>query len=143
MANRVILCIGTKKGLFVAESAIVSVPLRVPLAVGANRMLTEQLDLAARLAPQLLVWLKSPLTVMPLIAIGIVELFDNVAIWAGLVIPIFWLPKLKLLGERVRLTIPVPLSVTTCGLPTALSVMMTAPVRPPMAVGVKVTLIVH
>lgn len=35
---------------------------------------------------------------------------------------------------------PVPVSVTVCGLPTALSVMVTAPVLAPPAVGLKVTL---
>ncbi len=35
---------------------------------------------------------------------------------------------------------PVPVSATVCGLPTALSVMVTAPVLVPLAVGLKVTL---
>jgi hypothetical protein len=35
---------------------------------------------------------------------------------------------------------PVPVSVTVCGLPSALSVMVTAPVLSPPAVGLKVTL---
>ena len=34
---------------------------------------------------------------------------------------------------------PVPVSVTVCGLVDALSVMVTAPFRVPVAVGVKVT----
>jgi hypothetical protein len=38
---------------------------------------------------------------------------------------------------------PVPLSVTVWGLPAALSVTVRAPVRLPVAVGVKVTLIVQ
>jgi hypothetical protein len=38
---------------------------------------------------------------------------------------------------------PVPTSVTVCGLPTALSVMVTAPVLVPPAVGLKVTLSVQ
>ena len=35
---------------------------------------------------------------------------------------------------------PVPVSATVCGLPTALSVMVTAPFLVPVAVGLKVTL---
>jgi hypothetical protein len=39
--------------------------------------------------------------------------------------------------------VPVPVSVTVCGLPVALSVIVSVPVRVPPAVGVKVTLIVQ
>ena len=38
---------------------------------------------------------------------------------------------------------PVPVRLTVCGLPAALSVMVTAPVRVPVAVGLNVTLIVQ
>ena len=38
---------------------------------------------------------------------------------------------------------PVPLSADVCGLPAALEVTLTAPLRRPSAVGVNVTLIVH
>ena len=48
-------------GLSVASSATVSVPLRVPVAVGANVTLIVQLDPAPRLEPQLFVCPKSPL----------------------------------------------------------------------------------
>ena len=48
-------------GLFAALSVMVSVPLRVPLAVGVNVILTVQVVLGARLVPQLLVCPKSPL----------------------------------------------------------------------------------
>ena len=39
--------------------------------------------------------------------------------------------------------VPVPVRLTVCGLPVALSVRVTAAVRVPLAVGVKVTLIVQ
>jgi hypothetical protein len=39
--------------------------------------------------------------------------------------------------------IPVPVSVTDCGLPVALSLMLSEPFRVPLAVGEKVTLIVQ
>ena len=51
---------------------------------------------------------------------------------------------LKLTLVVLRLTagaVPVPLKLTTCGLPLALSVSVRLPERPPVAVGVKVTLI--
>jgi len=41
------------------------------------------------------------------------------------------------------LATPVPDNATFCGLPAALSVMLTAALRVPMAVGLKVTLIVQ
>ena len=40
-------------------------------------------------------------------------------------------------------TTPVPLSATLCGLPAALSLMLTAPLRAPEADGAKVTLMVQ
>ena len=45
-------------------SVMVTAPLLVPVAVGLKVTLSVQLPLAARLEPQVLVWEKSPLTVM-------------------------------------------------------------------------------
>ena len=42
--------------------------------------------------------------------------------------------------EKERVFLPVPVSGTVCGLPTALSVMVKVPVLVPEAVGLKVTL---
>jgi hypothetical protein len=47
-----------------ALSVMVNEPLRDPLAVGVKVTLRVQLALAARLEPQVLVWEKSPPTVM-------------------------------------------------------------------------------
>jgi hypothetical protein len=47
-----------------ALSVMVKEPLLEPLAVGVKVTLKVQLALAARLEPQVLVWEKSPLTVM-------------------------------------------------------------------------------
>ena len=47
-----------------ALSAMVKEPLREPLTVGVKVTLREQLPLAATLDPQVLVWEKSPRTVM-------------------------------------------------------------------------------
>jgi hypothetical protein len=48
----------------VALSVLVKVPFLVPVAVGLKVTLMVQLALAATLEPQVLVWEKSPLTVM-------------------------------------------------------------------------------
>jgi hypothetical protein len=47
-----------------ALSVMVTTPVLVPAAVGLKVTLRVQLALAARLAPQVLVWEKSPLAVM-------------------------------------------------------------------------------
>ena len=52
--------------------------------------------------------------------------------------------KLRLLGLKLTTgVVPLPLKVTVCGLPLALSVMDTLALRLPLALGVKVTLIVQ
>ncbi len=51
--------------------------------------------------------------------------------------------SVTVLGDAVGAMVPVPVSETVCGLPLALSVTETAPVREPATVGVKVTEIVQ
>jgi hypothetical protein len=64
--------------------------------------------------------------------------------WAALVLPTVWLEKVKLAGLKLRTApVPVPESETVCGLPGALSLIDSVPVRVPVAVGVKVTDIVQ
>jgi hypothetical protein len=59
-------------------------------------------------------------------------------------VPTDWLPKERLEGVRLIVAaVPVPESPTVCGLPLALSAMLTEAARLPLAEGVKVTLIVH
>jgi hypothetical protein len=59
-------------------------------------------------------------------------------------VPIAWLPKFTLGGEKLTVTItPVPVRPMVCGLPAALSVIVTLAVRLPFAVGVKVTLMLQ
>ena len=58
--------------------------------------------------------------------------------------PTGWLPKARLLAERLTAdAVPVPDRLTVWGLPLALSLMLTEAVRLPLAVGVKVTLMVQ
>ena len=51
-------------GLPAALSLMVTAPVLVPVVVGLNVTLMVQLALAATLEPQVLIWEKSPLTVM-------------------------------------------------------------------------------
>ena len=54
--------------------------------------------------------------------------------------------KARLVGESVTEgveAVPVPVSADVCGEPLALSAIVSVPVRVPVAVGVKVTEIVH
>jgi len=54
------------------------------------------------------------------------------------------LPKAKLVGKKLVLgATPVPVRATVCGLPVALFVTVIVPGWLPMAVGVKVTVIVQ
>ena len=54
------------------------------------------------------------------------------------------MPKPRLVAERLaRAAVPVPERLTVCGLPLALSVILTEAVRLPLAAGVNVTLIVQ
>ena len=71
-------------------------------------------------------------------------LFVNVTLCAALVPPTGWLPNDRLLGDKLTdATAPVPESPTVCGLPLALSVMLTEAARLPLAEGVNITLIVQ
>jgi len=71
----------------------------------------------------------------------VLPVFVRVTVCEALVVPTFWLPKLRLDGVRVTDPKPVPESPTVWGLFGALSVMVTTPVRVPGVEGVKVTLI--
>jgi len=59
-------------------------------------------------------------------------------------VPTATFPKFRLVGKRLTTgATPVPLNETFCGLPAALSVTDSVPVRLPVPVGVNVTLIVQ
>lgn len=61
-------------------------PLRPPVALGVKVTLIVQLPPAARLLPQLLVWLKSPVTLMALKVNATFPVFVKVTVWAGLAV---------------------------------------------------------
>jgi hypothetical protein len=69
----------------------------------------------------------------------------RVTLCAVLVVPTFWLLNVRLVTERLAVAdaVPVPVRLTVCGLPAALSEMLTNAVRVPVAVGLNVTLIVQ
>src|SRR5215469_11233430 len=75
---------------------------------------------------------------MRLIGSILVEVFVSVTVRGGLVAPLDISPKFRVVVER-RATVPTPVSATLCGLPAALSEMVTAPVRTPLALGAKST----
>jgi hypothetical protein len=128
-------------GLLGVLEAMVSVPVCWPVVVGAKVTVTVQLAPGARGNEHVLVWVKGPDTVTPEIVTFPLPVLVMVTIpgWH------FWFTwvsgKARELVESVICAplIPVPLSATVCGLLAALSVMVTAPVRVPVAAGVKVT----
>ena len=74
-------------------------------------------------------------------------LLVSVTVCAALVVLTCWFPKLKLVGLRstagADAVVPEPLKATDCGLPEALSMKVRLALRLPVAVGVKVTLMVQ
>src|SRR5438034_223941 len=92
------------------------------------------------LAP-VLVAAKSPEAANELIVKAAVPVFVSVTVIGELVVANGWLPKPRLVGaNHTPGAVPFPLSVMICGLPPALSVSDSVPVRSPEDVDVEVTL---
>jgi hypothetical protein len=73
-----------------------------------------------------------------------VPVFVRVTVEAALDDPTDWLAKMTLAGERTTVAdAPVPVSGTVCTAPLPLSVRVMVPAIVPLAVGVKLTLIVQ
>jgi len=83
-----------------------------------------------------------PVIAIEVIVSEVVPTFVSVTVFDALVTPVATVPKLKLVGESFAV-VPSPLSGTVCGLHAALSVTLRAALREPLAVGLKVTLIVQ
>jgi len=108
--------------------------------VGAKVTLIVQLPpFAATEAPQLFVATKSPLAAMLEINKGALPELVSVTGSAALVAPTEVLVKVRLVGETVTAGAR-PVRPTVCGLPGALSAMLTAASCVPVALGVNVTL---
>ena len=94
---------------------------------------------ATTLVPQVFVWEKNgePVIVMLLMLSAVMPVLLSV------VVSVFpTVPKLRLAGLNST-TVPVPVRLTFCGLPAALSVIDNVPVRVALCVGLKVTLMVQ
>lgn len=138
--ERLTLC-----GLPAALSATASVPPRAPATVGLKVTLAWQLAPAASVAPQLFVWPKSPLVLMLETANGEPPVFVTVTACVGLLEPTVTLLKLRFEGTRDApaggaVDVPLPVRLTLCEPPAALSTTVNVPLRVPVAAGVKVTL---
>ena len=106
--------------------------------------MTVQVALRARLVPQLLVCAKSPLALMLEMLAAAVPVFETVTGCEALLLPSTCAEKVSaLLDTPMTGAVPVPVRETVCGLFAALSVMVSMPLRVPLAVGVKVTLTVQ
>ena len=96
--------------------------VNAPVADGVQVMERVQLAPAARLTPQLLVWLNelvlAPKKPKLLIPCGTPPVLLRVAVCTGLVVPTVRLPKLRVAGVRTgcgpALPVPVPSSVMVC-----------------------------
>jgi hypothetical protein len=119
----------------------VTAPNSGPATVGLNVTLMPQLAPTARVGPQVFVSAKSPLGAIDVMFNTATPVFVSVTDCGALVVVTVWVPKVRVAGKRVTAAAgtPVPLNRTVCGLPEALSVMVTDPYRVPGAVGVKVT----
>lgn len=95
--------------------ATVSVPVRVPAAVGVKVREIVQLAPAATLVPQVLVSAKSPDAEIDVMASAAVPELVSVTVSGVLVEPFVCEAKIRLVGESVAVGVaanPVPLSVT-------------------------------
>jgi hypothetical protein len=123
------------------------VPVRVPVAVGVNVTITEQL---AGDGPNVPVQVPAVSAKSPVVSneIGVdpVPVFFIVMVLAALVVPTACLANVSLVGVAVTTTVgalPVPVRLTICGEFVAPSVMESVPVRVPVVVGLNVTDIVQ
>src|SRR5260370_710195 len=131
----------TDCGLPEALSVMLRVPVRLPDAVGVNGTLMVQFAPAATELPQVLVWAKSPLAETPVRFSEALPVLESVTDCAALVVPTVWLAKASEEAERLttgaEAAAPVPVRLTDCGLPEALSVMLTLLGRAPGTGGVE------
>jgi hypothetical protein len=119
-------------------------PLRLPVAAGVKVILMMQLLFGARVLPQVLVWPKSPVALIPEIVSGPSPLLVRVTGWALLLTPIIWLLKVRLAGDQAAAgVVPFPESVLEGGVLVKSPETLRDPLRVPCAVGVKVTVMMQ
>jgi hypothetical protein len=128
-------------------SVMVSVPVGEPPARGVKVTLIVQVAPAATLDPQLFVCAKFPVVVVLATASATFPVLDSVTACALLVEFSSRAAKVRAVGETLATgEVPVPVRLTVWvlpGTPLLLSVMVGVPLRGPVAVGVKVTLMVQ
>ena len=124
---------------------MVSVPVLGPAAVGVNVTLIAQLDAGERIAPQLLLWAKSPVATMLETLKGAPPRLLSVTDCAALVELTGWPgnPRLAPETEASGVAMPIPDNAIVCGLLPELSTIVMDPNRLPAAAGVNVTLMVQ
>src|SRR5271165_49204 len=131
-------------GLPGALSIIVSTPVRAPAVVGWKAIETLQLAPGLIFWLQVLVWVKLPLVPMLEMVNVPLPVLVRVTNRSGLLVFTSCVPKVRPFDDKLTTgAVPVPLTVILCGLPTALSVMLTAAVRVPVAVGANVMFTLH
>ena len=120
-------------------------PPRDHVVVGLNvTVIVQDAFTATAAAVQLLVCEKSPLAVIELTVKLAVPVFVTVTVCGELLFPTNTPAKLTPTVDSVTAgATPVPLKATLCGLPAALSLMLTVDVRLPVLLGVKTTLMVQ
>lgn len=129
-------------GLLLLDSD--SDPVRLPTTVGLKTTLMVQLAPAATEAPQLLVWLKSPLTVTEEMEREVFPLLVSVTACPALELPSACEGNASEEGESVATAAnPVPLKVTEAGAGLLLLDNDKDPVRLPKVEGLKTTLMVQ
>lgn len=139
----------TACGLPNALSLKVRLALRVPATWGRKVVLTVQVDPAVSVVPHVLDEIAKSAEFVPVMVMLVmlrveVPVFLSVTVWAAEV------TKFTVKGKVIEVTesdaigpVPLPLTVTDCGLPDALSVIRRLPLLVPVAVGLNVTLMVQ
>lgn len=112
----------------------VNVTATVQFFVGSRVFAVEQVvpDVAMANGPEIPISLNVRLLLPALV---------NVTLCEPLVVPTNWPEKINAEVRLTRGSVPVPLNVTICGVPPALSASARLPERAPLATGVKVILI--
>jgi len=106
--------------------AMVSVPEAVPVGWGCTSPDTVQLPLLASADEQVFVAANGAPAVAPLTRSTCpFPVFVTVIVWAALVVPTPWFANVRVVADRLAIPMmPVPERLTVCGLPAALSVMV-------------------
>ncbi len=131
-------------GLPTALSDTCNVPVNVPVCVGENTTSMVQLALEVKVLPHVVdETLKSPVVEIEMFLSWTFWLLVSLNAFAALFDPTLVFEKVALAGVSTAWALPVPDSDTCCGLFVPLSLTESVPVRDPIWVGVKVTLIVQ